>query len=882
MIKLINICKTIKGQNILSNISITFPNTGFFVICGPSGCGKTTLLNIIAGLDNEYEGIYLIDGVNSKDKVERFAYVNQKNMVLADENIQSNINISAHLSNKSINNSEIISLLAQFSLGKINSKRKTRLLSGGENQRLSLVMGLAKKSRVILCDEITSKLDNENALLVISKLKEISKSKLVILVTHDLELVKNKYTGLISLKDGKLISVHMKKSQGNVKQSKETYKKLGIKSIFKITFNKILTKKKRVGLCTSLLTIGLVAFSLSIFISKTLKQNLDDAFSSFINKDEIVMRHKLKNTKKDLVEINYEEYKDIYQKYPDYFSSVGVDYKTNISTLLDQNDCRIYRENRYLSMPALSIEKINNYECVEGNFDNDVTNLILNQNDLRNFMMFLRLNNYDINYLNEYLKKNSVLMVLQIGNKNWSYQDTITFRIQEVTEGVETKFVHTNPTFNEYIYEELMRFKDIDNIVEMVPWALEKQYYLRTYNTNEFLNYSFSDDFFKKYYPSLHNNHIKFFQYSGLCINNNDINLNILNKTKVKNIRISTGGSYLILDESSISGFSSDFLLTNNEMLLNETIEYNTTIEKNKSVKYPTGIYLGNITNLAGKNINFSSDLSNVIGDEPISNDEIVISSKLAEELFDSKWKNKELHVGYLKSKTLNNDRVRNDFSKAKLRVVGIVKCDRFLIYQNYCWLISFFRDNLGVKNENLIVDAVQFSLDTSKTFNEVLNSLNKNEIFEYKNTSENISSTIQETINIVQVVLLIFSFFTIFLSLIMLTLILYLFKKENRRDFAAIYALGGQHNDVMNYKYFYAVFVIVSAFVSSIFVLTLFFVIFKYTNMAFFSYSFKDVIVIYRYLLYFVALICLFLRCIFAIFSRKNQNIAQIMHFYE
>ncbi|MCH5179668.1 MAG: ATP-binding cassette domain-containing protein [Erysipelotrichales bacterium] len=883
MIKLINICKQIGSQTILSNISITFPDTGLFVICGPSGCGKTTLLNIIAGLDNEYDGMYLVGGNNAKNAKSRFAYVNQKNMVLADESLQSNVEISAQFSNKKILSAERDALLHQVGLDKINTRKKTRLLSGGENQRLSLIMGIVKKSKVLLCDEITSKLDNENANLVIDKLKDLAKSRLVILVTHDLEIVKNKYTGLITLEDGKLISFCMENTHGNANRlPKNSYKKLDIKTLFKITMHKILTKKKRVSLCIGLLSIGLVAFSLSLFISKTLKQNLDDAFSSFINKDEIIMRHKLKNDQKVLTNINYEEYKEIFYKYPDYFTSIGVEYITNIDSLLDQNECKISFNNKVLTMPNISISSINGYEYVDDYLESDEINLIFNQTDLKNFCMFLRLEKSDCRIVNEYLLNHMVLISFYLGNSDWSYKDSISFKIQNVTEGIETKIAHSNPLFNEYVYEELMRFKNIDEVIELVPWALDKQYFMRSKNNDVFLEHSFNDDFFKKYYPSIYNNHIKFFQYSGLSINNNDIMLNILNKTKIKDIKISTNGSYLILDESSISGFSSDFLLTNDKTLLDETIELNSTIDKSKTIKYPSNIFLGNITNLSGKNINFSSDMTKVIGNKPTSNEEIVISSRLAKEIFDSGWKNQELYVGFLKEKNINNNMIKNNFSKTKLRVVGIVDSDKYLIYQNYYWLIGFFRDNLGVENERLIVDAVQFSLDNGEKIEEVLKILNNNDIFEYKNSSENISSTIQETIEIAKTILLFFSYFTIFLSLIMLTLILYLFKKENVKDFAAIYALGGMHDDVINYKYMYALFVIVSAFLTSLFALSFFFIAFKYANIAFFSYSFNDIVVIFLNLLEFVALICFVLRVFFLLFSKKNQNIAKIMQFYE
>ncbi len=883
MIKLLNITKKIKNQTILSNINLTLPETGLIVICGPSGCGKSTLLNIMAGLDDQYDGICLINGKNIRNEEIRVPYVNQQNMTLADENLMSNVEISSSFANKKISNANFNKLLKELDLRQTLCKQKAKTFSGGENQRLALIMGIAKDSNILICDEITSKLDQKNAELVVKKLQLLAKSKLIVLVTHDYELIKNSYQILIRMEDGKILSYEQRKETiGSDKHANFAYKKLNIKKIIPIVFHKIVAKKRRVSLCIGLLSTGLVAFSLSLFISNVLKKNLSEAFSSLFGKNEVVMRYKLKNEEKKLTDVNYEEYKYILSHYTEYFSSIGVDYKTNIDGILPQNDCQILRGNKSLYMPNLKIGEINCFEYIEGTLDNDEIILSLSQIDLKNICLFLNLSNTNVNLLNNFLMSNTILMSFKVGNISWNYSDTITFKISKIENDEETKIKHSNPLFNQYIYEDLMRFKNIDEIVEEVPWALDKQYFLRAYDVKNFLRYSFSDDFFKKYLPAQYKDFIKFYDCQALSINNNDIALNILNKVETNNIKLSTNGSYLILENAAMSGFSSDFLLTNDALLLDNTVEFNSSVEKGKSLKYPSEIYVGNITNLAAKNINFSSDLSNIRGNLPTQTEEIVISTRLATEMFGKDWENQDVYVAFLKNKIDSNNVIKNYFSRAKLKVVGVVESEQYLIYQNFYWLISFFRDYLEIENQNLLVDAVQFTITEHINSADFVAKLNSNEIFTYKNVTENISSTIQDSIDILRCILLVFSAFTTCLAILMLILILYLFNKENKNDFAAIYAMGGKHRDVMNYKYIYLVFIIIAAFIFSTAILVIFFSCFKYQKLMFFEYAAQDLLNIFWHLCIIVFLLILILRIFFIIIIQNDKNYICHINYHE
>lgn len=879
MLKLINIKKTYNSTSILKNINLTFNDNGFYVIMGSSGCGKTTLLNILAGLDDDYQGLYLIDGKISKGH-NPFAYINQKNMVLGDETIEDNLKISANLSDNNISKPRINSIVSKFFKHYINLNNKAKNLSGGEKQRLAFLGALAKTTNVYLCDEITSGLDNENAQKIINYLEEISKHSLVVLVTHDLSVVKDSYDVLIHLQDGQVVSIVGQVSKKEIIRKNLKSRVIPIKTLTKMTYHKIKTKIKRVLLCVSLLSVGFVAFGISIFISDTLKHNLSEVFASIIDKDEIIMKPKLKQSV-EITNIDNGEYAEIVKKFPEYFSSYGVDYITNIDNLLDETSCKIHNGGKFLLMPNLSLNNINEFICVEDNLDNDEIELNLTSNDLKNLCLFLNLDKSDINFINKYLNDRSVMMTLEVINTLWEYQDKIGFRIKKIKEAETTSICHSNPLFNEYIFEELMRFKDIEYVNNEVPWALNKNYFIRVNDQEEFFSYAFKDNFFKKYYPIKYKNDIRFICVNGTIINENDINLEINNNCSSYNIKLSTNGSYLVLDGSMISGFSSDFLLTDNEAILSEAIELNNIVPRNKNIIYPNEILLGNITNLSGNNIDFSSDLSNVLGNIPKSEEEIVISSRLAKTLFKSDDPiNKELYVGFLKDKVIEDNKTINNYATGKLKIVGVIESNRFLIYQDYHWLITYFRDYLGVDNDKLLVDAVQFSVKGE--VDEVLKVLKQSDNFEFVNSSDNLSQSITNIVEITKTVLLVFSLFTLVLSLIMLVLIIYLFGKENANDFATILVLKGTVSDLNNYQLTYLITVLLSSLLSAIFTLILFFVFFHFRSIDFLTFTIKDCYTIVAKLLAFGGLLILALSIFYKFFAKKRKKIANFINFYK
>ena len=218
MIRVKNLIKIFKSKKkdkciALDNVSFTLEDKGFVFIIGKSGSGKTTLLSIIGGLDNLTKGEISING-NLLSKFKEKDYVNYRNTMigyifqdfhLIDElTIYENIKISLDLQNN-----KDVSLIGEM-LEKVGLKgyenRYPNELSGGEKQRIAIARALIKNPRIILADEPTGNLDTKTTSQVLSLLKELSKERLVIIVSHNLNDAREYADRIIELSSGKIIN----------------------------------------------------------------------------------------------------------------------------------------------------------------------------------------------------------------------------------------------------------------------------------------------------------------------------------------------------------------------------------------------------------------------------------------------------------------------------------------------------------------------------------------------------------------------------------------------------------------------------------------------------------------------------------------------------
>ncbi len=219
MLEIRNLTKVYHSKNgnsvtALDNVSVSFPETGMVFVLGKSGSGKSTLLNVIGGLDGYDSGEFVIKGKSSKDfggsdfdayRNTFIGFIFQEYNILDDFTVGANIGLALELQGKKATSEVISSILAQVDMLDY-AKRRPNELSGGQKQRIAIARALVKDPEIIMADEPTGALDSNTGKQIFDTLKELSKSKLVIVVSHDRDFAEKYGDRIIEMKDGKILS----------------------------------------------------------------------------------------------------------------------------------------------------------------------------------------------------------------------------------------------------------------------------------------------------------------------------------------------------------------------------------------------------------------------------------------------------------------------------------------------------------------------------------------------------------------------------------------------------------------------------------------------------------------------------------------------------
>ena len=231
----------------LDNVSVRLPDTGMVFVLGKSGSGKSTLLNVLGGLDTIDSGEIFIKGQSSKEfKQSHFdsyrntyvGFIFQEYNILEEFTVGANIALAIELQGRKATNEEINSILTEVDLAGLGA-RKPNELSGGQKQRVAIARALVKNPEIIMADEPTGALDSNTGRQVFDTLKELSKKKLVLIVSHDREFSELYADRIIELADGKIISdvEYDKEATENAEEPNLSYvgKEITIKDGYELT-----------------------------------------------------------------------------------------------------------------------------------------------------------------------------------------------------------------------------------------------------------------------------------------------------------------------------------------------------------------------------------------------------------------------------------------------------------------------------------------------------------------------------------------------------------------------------------------------------------------------------------------------------------------------
>lgn len=345
MLQLKNITKNyLSGDNevqALKGIDIEFRENEFVSILGQSGCGKTTLLNIIGGLDRYSSGDLIINGKSTKEFKDKdwdtyrnhsVGFVFQSYNLIPHQTVLANVELALTISGvgKAERKKRAIEALQKVGLGDQLNKKPNQM-SGGQMQRVAIARALVNDPDILLADEPTGALDSKTSVQVMEILKEISKDRLIIMVTHNPELAKKYSSRIVKLLDGKIIddSNPYKSSEEDVKKARNKKDKSGKASMkfttaVRLSLNNLMTKKGRTFLTSFAGSIGIIGIALIL--------SLSHGMQSYINRVE----------------------EDTLSSYPLTIQEASIDVTSMLEAMMGNGEKEEHNDNKIYSRPIVN------------------------------------------------------------------------------------------------------------------------------------------------------------------------------------------------------------------------------------------------------------------------------------------------------------------------------------------------------------------------------------------------------------------------------------------------------------------------------------------------------------------------------------------------
>ena len=396
MLRIENVSKYYKyGKNrkvILDKVNISLGRSGMVAIIGASGSGKSTLLNIIAGSLRSDEGKVIVEDKDIQKLGEKeinyyrnkvVGYIYQDYNLIEYMSVYDNVRIGYSDNNRDY----VLALLKQLD---IYDKRDILVmkLSGGEKQRVAIARAMINNPRILLCDEPTGALDSQNGIMVMDILKKISENRLVIVVSHDKDLVSRYANEIINISDG-VVMQDKKGNTSNDKDDKIIYKRVRMRKLRKIALRHLFSNKKRTIMTMSAISLGIISMMMILCMGNNFNKEMNNLEKEIVGVYPIIIRNgeyieENTDIKKEEGKI-YPSNENIYvnkitEEYLDYLNSnIGSDKiiynyffnKPIISDkykVLDSSVMRIIPDSKYIE---------DNYKIIIGNNVRDKYDILL-------------------------------------------------------------------------------------------------------------------------------------------------------------------------------------------------------------------------------------------------------------------------------------------------------------------------------------------------------------------------------------------------------------------------------------------------------------------------------------------------------------------------
>ena len=854
-------------QKALDNVSFSLPEKGLVGILGDSGCGKTTLLNVLSGVDGDYEGEVTVLGAKlyrmGEKKRRRFrlasmGYVFQNFNLLELETAKMNLMLvldALFFSKREMKEKKVMDLLTCFGMEK-KAKQVVNTLSGGEKQRIALARAMCNDPKILLCDEPTGALDEKNAALVFSLLKEVSRKRLVIVVSHDRPSVEKYCSIILSMKNGRIHGIDVQEVDGMNRAisslalaEKKKVPMVSWRYLFLHAFHLVKAKKWRTLVSESSIAMGLCGFGLATYISTSISSELDAAFSSIVPPSVLVMspRNGVESPIGSIYGASFEECEWAVEEYGDlvldYGSDLHMDYE---AWFKDANYFTVDAGSGWVVLEDFSMRSINDFlwldtlhnpvcyprypaimhddQVVLGLPYASMFKLCLNLHILRNYQS-----------LGEYIDAKSPDVVLNIANDDYAFDDQEIFSIIGVVESEVPCLYHLDHRWNRKIIIDQMRFRS--SITEATPnpqYIFEIPYLALSGSYSEFLSLARVDPHLEHliYEPARSDYLPSVCQIGSPCLvrrlylygaDKSGVSFvtlddckracpSILGRTPI------TSASYYGQAGSLAMGFNGKFFLCKDEESAEKIVDFYSDLPLESAFlpgEVIAGTKDGSYMQTAATGVRLSTDLTGLEeGTKPSGVEECALS----ENLFREWGEPTEIFVAAEVGAVPTEQTYVRDFGIGRLKVVGTKEAPYDTFFVNSDWSVDYFLDVFGMSSFVLEPMGAVFSFKDQFDAEEgaaILTKAFPNYLF--SSPAKEVSDSISSTLSYIGTLLTVFSGIALSMSALLFLIVMAITVSENEAEANMMTTIGLSKKDVMRSYYAHALLYAVSSTVSSV-----------------------------------------------------------------
>ena len=832
----------------LRGICLSLPRFGMIGILGHSGSGKSTLLNILSGIDHGYKGevqilMQRIKSMNERKRnqfrLRNIGYVFQNFELLDIESALNNVLLPIDCVNRvsRIRKRKKAADLIRFVGLKDKIKQPVYLMSGGEKQRVAIARALANDPKIILADEPSGALDEQNAEIIFGLLKRISKKALVIVVSHDIALAERYLDESYFLSDGRIID--HKVYQNNVDDKelgsmrlprKDGRAKPSLRFLFGHSLRMFRAKKIRTLFTEGAIMLGLVGVGLSSYMTSTIQDELSASFASIVPENVITMSPSTTGIQgvSNVYAAKMDEAMSIMEAYPEQVKGVGSSIQIDFeSWFTDANMFTFLSGATQQVLPGFSARSINDYLWLEdyahytyfpkkpAECDGmDEVVLGLPYASMSNLCFGLHIQrNYES--LGRFIEEGHLQLILDLARYEWDFDDSELFTVIAVTQTEFPCFFHSYHDWNKRIFLDHLQFRSwLTSETPNPQYALELPFLSLNCPYEEFIplirkrkeyDHLIYECATSELLPTVCPigkmcSEQRVYLYGGDKFGTDWRQLDEICSSFpsiVGRSPITQGGYYADADSIAM-GFSNKFFICDSLEKAHQVVDLYSDLplaDAGLMMQTVEGVVDGSYLSSASGGLRVSADLGGFSsGVPPVGLEEIGLS----EALFKKLQEPQEVYVcAEIKSEEVG-DMLSRSFATVRLKVTGVKKGKALTMYVNSDWTIDFFQIHLGMSAFMLQPMGAVFYLEYGADPLATKLELRKNyPSFRFGTPKEDVESSMSSTLSYLGVVLGIFSAVAVLMSSLLLLVIMSIQMNENRKEDHMLFVLGLSRSDI-------------------------------------------------------------------------------------